>query len=98
MIVRVFRAKVHQGKAEEFARFFLEEALPLVRQQPGLVSADAGCPLTPTDEEFVMVSVWKDLESLRSFCGDDWQEAKILPAERPFLRKTVVHHYKGAQR
>lgn len=96
MVIRVFRARVHPGKAEEFARFFQETALPVVRNQPGLVRVEMGWPMPPTPDEFLMITVWRDLDAVRAFAGDDWQAAKLLPEERPLLRETAVHHYEAA--
>ena len=96
MIVRVFRARVQPGRAEEFREFFRSKALPLVRGQDGLVSAEVGWPLEPDADEFLMITVWRDVDALRRFAGEDWQEARILPEEQPLLRETFVHHYEAA--
>lgn len=96
MIIRVFHAHVHPGKGAEFRKFFLTEALPLVRAQEGLVRAEIGWPMPPTEEQFVMITTWRDVDSLRAFAGDDWRQARILPAERPLLRDVTVHHYEAA--
>lgn len=93
MIVRVFHARVHDGKAGDFAAFFRERALPSVRSQPGLVRVEIGWPMPPTDDAFMMITVWKDLDSMKAFTGESWNEAVILPEERSLLRETSVHHY-----
>lgn len=95
MIVRVFRARTQPGKAGEFRRFFQEQALPLVRSQPGLVRVEVGWPMAPATDEFLMLTVWKDLESLKAFAGDRWQVARILEEERPLLKETRVDHYQA---
>ena len=96
MIVRVFRARVQPGKAAEFRKFFASEALAFVQAQKGLVRAEIGWPLSPDDDEFLMITVWHDLEALRDFAGENWMQARILPEERPLLRETFVHHYEAA--
>jgi heme-degrading monooxygenase HmoA len=93
MIIRVFRAWARSDKVDAFARFFKEEALPLVRAQDGLVRVEVGLPMPPNADEFLMVTVWRDLDALRGFAGADWHTARLLPEERPLLRETVVHHY-----
>ena len=42
MILRVFHVTVHDGMASEFEKFFRTIALPLVRNQDGLMSVVAG--------------------------------------------------------
>lgn len=97
MILRVFRAVVHAGREAEFERFFLETALPLVRSQPGLLSAEVGRPHAVSPREFCMVMLWQDLDALRGFAGEDWDRAVIHPDEAHLLEATYVHHYDPAQ-
>ncbi len=93
MILRVFRAIVHEGKQAEFAEFFLGTALPMVRSQAGLESVSVGLPHDASPTEFSMVMVWRDLESLKGFSGESWQQAVIHPDEEHLLKETFVHHY-----
>lgn len=93
MIVRVFRATVHEGRQEAFGRFFRETALPLVQSQPGLVSVTAGMPRPETPTEFCMVMVWRDLEALKGFTGEGWRDAHVHPDEADLVRESFVHHY-----
>ena len=93
MIVRVFRARVRPGSAADFEAMMREQSIPLVQAADGLVSWWAGRPLGETGE-FVMVTVWRDLESLQEFAGPDWQREGVIPAdELPLLDETVLHHY-----
>jgi hypothetical protein len=38
-------------------------------------------------------SVWNDVESIRSFAGERWQEAVITPDEEHLLKDTWISHY-----
>ena len=93
MIVRVFRATVHNGQQDRFAVFFKETALPLVRSQDGLVAVTACMPRPETSTEFCMVMHWRDVDAIRAFAGDDWQSAHIHPDEAGMVRETHLHHY-----
>jgi quinol monooxygenase YgiN len=93
VIVRVFRARVRPGSAADFEASVRQLSIPLVKAADGLVSWWAGRPLGETGE-FVMVTVWRDLESLQEFAGPDWQREGVIPAdELPLLDGTVLHHY-----
>jgi quinol monooxygenase YgiN len=93
MIVRVFRARVRSGAAADFESKLREESIPLVQAAGGVVSWWAGRPLAAAGE-FVMVTIWQDLESLKAFAGPDWQREGVIPAdELPLLEETVLHHY-----
>jgi quinol monooxygenase YgiN len=93
MIVRVFRAVVHDGKQGEFKEFFLNEARPYVEKQNGLVSLFIGLPDDSSPNEFLMFMHWKDLASIKGFAGEDWNQAVILDEERHLLKEVFLHHY-----
>jgi quinol monooxygenase YgiN len=93
MITRFFRAIVHDGKQEEFRKFFVGTMLPIVRSQEGLISASIGLPHEVSPNEFSMVMVWRDLNALKGFSGENWQNAVIHPDEKHLLKETYVYHY-----
>jgi heme-degrading monooxygenase HmoA len=97
MILRFFRAIVHEGKQNEFRRFFLGTALPNVRSQPGFVSVSVGLPSDGSQTEFSMVMVWRDLDALKGFTDENWQAAVIHSDEADLLKETHVYHYDLAQ-
>ena len=93
MIIRVFRPTIHPGKEREFESFLLETAVPLVSRQSGLVAQHVGKPRDPSSTEYVFVTVWEDVESIRAFAGERWQEAVIAPEEEHLLKETWIGHY-----
>lgn len=96
-IVRVFRAEVKAGREEEFRQFLVEEALPMVRAHPGVVSAEVGLPQSGTPQSFLMISTWSSLDGLKEFAGEDWAEAVIDPREEHLLESVSVSHYVASQ-
>ena len=92
VIIRFYRATVHDGRHDAFERFLLETALPTVRSYDGLVSASVGLPHESVPGEFSMVTIWRDLASLKGFTGEDWQNAVVHPDEADLLKETYVHH------
>jgi heme-degrading monooxygenase HmoA len=95
VIVRVFRAEVHEGMQAAFERFFLEQAVPMLRGQPGMLGLTVGTPVESSPREFLMITRWASVEALREFAGEDWREAVIDPAEAHLLAATHVHHYEN---
>ncbi|HET6758209.1 MAG TPA: antibiotic biosynthesis monooxygenase [Propionibacteriaceae bacterium] len=93
MIIRVFRPTIHPGKEAEFESFLRETAIPLVSQQSGVIAQHVGKPRDSSSTEFVYVSVWEDVESIRAFAGERWQEAVIAPEEEGLLKETWIGHY-----
>ena len=93
MIIPVFRPTIHPGMEREFESFLQETAVPLVSQQSGIVAQHVGKPLDPTSTEYVLVTVWEDLGSIRAFAGERWQDAVIDPDEEHLLKRTWIQHY-----
>ena len=93
MIIRVFRPTIHPGKEAEFESFLRETAIPLVSQQSGVIAQHVGKPRDSASTEFVYVSVWEDVESIRAFAGERWQEAVIAPEEEHLQKDTGIGHY-----
>lgn len=96
MIIRVFRGQVQAGMQAAFERYIRDRALPEFRAHSGVTAVHFGTPSDATPDEFVVVTVWRNLRSLRNFAGDGWQEAVLAPRERQVLRRTFVHHYHDA--
>ncbi len=97
MILRIFRAIVHDGRQGDFEAFIREKALPLTRAQQGLLFVTVGLPRSESPNEFSMVTAWRDLGALKGFTGDSWQQAVVLPEETHLLRESHLHHYEVAE-
>ena len=97
MIIRVFRPTIHPGKEAEFESFLRDTAIPLVSQQTGLIAQQVGKPRDSSSTEFLYVSVWQDVESIRAFAGERWQEAVITPEEKHLLKDTWIGHYEALE-
>jgi heme-degrading monooxygenase HmoA len=93
VIIRVFRGEVQPGKQEEFLRVLEEQGVPHFRSHPGMLGIHVGMPTEQAPEEFLVTTMWQDLVALRTFAGERWYEAKILPGERHLLKRSFVHHY-----
>lgn len=93
MILRVFQVTTHSGKEKEFSKFFHETAIPMMKRTPGLVSVTPGAPRPQSPTEFCMIMIWKDLDSLKAFVGDDYESPHIDPAESELVASRTIKHY-----
>ena len=93
MIIRVFRPTIHRGKENGFESFLRDTAVPLVSRQAGLLAQHVGRPCGPSSSAYLYVTVWADVESIRAFAGERWQEAVIAPDEEHLLKDTWIQHY-----
>lgn len=92
-VLRVFHAEVKPGMEEEFRRFFLEEALPMVHGHAGLTSVEVGLPMQETPRRFSMITRWASVDALKGFAGEQWTEAVIDPREEHLLARVQIAHY-----
>jgi heme-degrading monooxygenase HmoA len=93
VVVRVFRARVHEGKEHEFERFVLDAGLPMVKAHDGCTHVTVGKSRWSEQPEFVVVTHWESIEALQDFAGPDWQEAVVEPEEEHMLAGVSCDHY-----
>ena len=93
MIIRVFRARIHPRKEDEFERFVRETGVPMVEAQPGCTQVTWGRNHWSSQPEFAVLTHWDSLAALEAFAGPRWQEAVIEPDEAHMLAELSCHHY-----
>ena len=93
MIMRVFQVVTRPGKEDEFARFFHETAIPLMKGTPGIVTVLPGTARPESPREFSFVMVWEGLEALKAFVGEDYASPHIDPAEAELVESRSIRHY-----
>jgi transposase/quinol monooxygenase YgiN len=93
MIIRVFTARLKPGMRATYERLCLDRGVPLMRAQPGFLTYRIAATRPERPDTFVLVSVWKDLASVRAFAGDQWQQARIVPGEADLLEEVSVRHF-----
>lgn len=98
MVIRVFRARLKPGKHAEYTRLCRTVSLPLMREQAGCLTTRIGAQRQDAPDDFVVVSVWKDLASIQAFVGERWQEAIIMPGEADMLEAVAVQHFDESYR
>ncbi len=93
MILRVYRAVVHEGQQAAFRAFFEETAIPTLEATDGMERLIVGWPRPEDPCGFSMIQVWRDLPALIAFTGARWQDAVVHPDEAHLIKETSVHHY-----
>lgn len=93
MIMRIFQVVTHPGMEEAFGQYFHETAIPMMRETEGVVSILPGAPRPNHPREFSFVMIWKDLDSLKAFFGEDYQDPHIDDAEADLVQFRTVKHY-----
>jgi transposase/heme-degrading monooxygenase HmoA len=93
MIIRVFSARLRRGARDTYEDLCRRVSVPLMSAQPGFLTWRMGAERPGRPDDFVFISLWRDLESLKAFTGDEWEAASILPGEADLLERVAVQHY-----
>lgn len=93
MIIRVFRARIREGCVPKFKAMVREQSIPWLERTSGMLGYFAGAPLDDNSREFVMVTLWRDMEALKSFVGESWQTPVVTEDEAPLVEEMFAHHY-----
>ncbi|MCS6783706.1 MAG: antibiotic biosynthesis monooxygenase [Candidatus Caldarchaeum sp.] len=94
MIIRVWTCPLKKGAEKAFEEFAVREAAPLMRKTEGCLDAYFGIDFSSDPAVGVVVSLWRDIESIKSFTGGNWREPFIHPTEEPLLaEKPKVMHF-----
>lgn len=95
MIARIWRGAVRLHDGDPYAQYMGSTGMPEYRSTPGNVAAlmlrrdlDDTC-------EFLMISLWDSMDSIKGFAGDEPEQAVFYPEDDHFLieRDLVVKHY-----
>jgi quinol monooxygenase YgiN len=93
MIIRIFQVVTRPGKEEAFSRFFHETAIPLMQGTEGIVTVLPGAARADSPREFSFVMVWRDLDALKAFAGEDYETPHIDPVEADLVASRTIRHY-----
>lgn len=91
----MFRGRARPGQSEAFERYIRTRGIPEFESNPGVVSVHFGTPTDQTPDEFLVVTVWRDLESLKAYAGERWGDPKLSLEEAHMLEQATVHHYRN---
>lgn len=85
MIYRIWHGRTSRDRADDYARFVAERAIPDYRSVAGNLDVAI---LRRDDGEvthFLTVTRWTSEGAVRAFAGDDVLKAKYYPEDREFL-------------
>lgn len=103
MICRMWHGITPRAKADAYAAFLEERAIPDYRSVAGNLSVAVLRRDEADVTHFMTVTHWESEASIRAFAGDDLLRAKYYPEDRDFLlefepevRHFVVAAFAGA--
>ena len=98
MILRVFRAVIREGRVDDFKLLVKEQSIPWLTASDGMLGYFPGEPFGGNEREFAMVTLWRDLDSIKAFCGDNWNDPVVTEDEEPLVEAMYAEHYQSFDR
>src|ERR1700733_13836297 len=95
MIARIWHGKVPSVKAADYHQYLLETGLA----DYSSVQGNRGVTLLKKEDgditHYYTLTYWDDIESIKRFAGEDYQNARYYPKDKDYLLEfepTVTHY------
>ena len=85
MLARIWRGSATLAKADDYARHFTTAVVPNLERIAGHRGAYLLRRKTDTGVEFLAVTLWDSIETIRKFSGPDPEVAHVEPEGRAAL-------------
>ena len=85
MIARLWHGRTSISKADEYAEFMKERAVPDYGSVDGLEKLYFLRRLDGDTAHFLLVTLWDSIESVKKFAGEHPEKAKYYPEDDSFL-------------
>jgi heme-degrading monooxygenase HmoA len=95
MICRIWHGRTPRSKADAYAQFLEERAIPDYQSVQGNLSVAVMRRDEETVTHFLTVTHWDSEISIRAFAGDELLKAKYYPEDKDYLLEfePQVQHY-----
>lgn len=95
MIARLWRGVTLASKADEYFAYLQKTGLQDLRATPGNQDVQVFRRLNEGTAEFLLVSLWDSVESIKKFAGEEYEKARYYPEDKDYLFELApfVDHY-----
>lgn len=95
MIIREWRGRASSSRSAAYPAHFRKNVLPQLHLVSGFRGAHLGVRVMEERTEFLVLTRWDSMESVRSFAGDDVERAVVEPDAVAALLEFDAHvrHY-----
>ena len=91
-ILRIFEVRAKPEKAALLKQKLSDTSVAVVKGKPGNLGYFFGTNLTAGENDLVFISVWKNLESVKSLFGEDWQESFLPEGYDQIIQSCSIKH------
>ena len=93
MVIRIFRAKIRENQVSQFKQMGQNQSIPWLDSSEGMLGYFPGEPFGENAREYVMITLWRDLDALEAFAGADWDSPVVTKDEAPLVETMFADHY-----
>ncbi len=91
-ILRIFEVRAMPGKAALLKQKLSGASVAVVDGKPGNLGYFFGTNLSSDENDLVFISVWRDLESIKSRFGEQWQESFLPEGYEEIIDGCSIRH------
>ncbi|MEM9150320.1 MAG: antibiotic biosynthesis monooxygenase [Cyanobacteria bacterium P01_F01_bin.3] len=91
-ILRIFEVRAIPGNAQLLKQKLSDTSVSVVKGKPGNLGYFFGANLTSDENDLVFISVWEDLESIKSLFGKDWEESFLPEGYDEIIESCSIKH------
>ena len=91
-ILRIFDVRAKDGKVDILRQKLSDTSVDVVKGEPGNLGYFFGESVSSEGNDLVFISVWKDLQSVQSKFGDQWQHSFLPPGYEALIESCSVRH------
>jgi heme-degrading monooxygenase HmoA len=95
VVIREWRGRASLSRAEAYPRHFRDKVVPELRRVPGFVGAHLSQRRFDDTVEFLVLTRWRSMDSVRAFAGPNIEKAVVEPGAVAVLIEfdAEVRHY-----
>ena len=90
--MRIFDVRAKAGKAELLKQKLSDTSVSVVKGKPGNLGYFFGESLSSDENDLVFISVWKNLESIKSNFGEDWEKSYLPEGYEEIIESCSIRH------
>ena len=91
-ILRVFEVRAKPGKVDVLKQKLSGTSVSVVNGKPGNLGYFFGANLSSDGDDFVFISVWENMESIKSLFGEEWEESYLPEGYEEIIESCSIKH------
>ena len=91
-ILRIFEVRARAGKVEILRQKLSDTSISVVQGEPGNLGYFFGENISSDENDLVFISVWKDLQAVKSRFGKDWEQSYLPEGYEPLIESCSIKH------